>query len=329
MIRRHRAGRLWLANCLTALVALLPGALTGQGLQNGDFEQPGSANAQPDGWTVTKGKLTLDPQMRRSGRFSGRLDGGSGPGGAYQDIAVTPGRGYQLSGLWRNGDRIAEFDIARVELVWLAAPGGKEVSRGGQVDSGKVVSDWTPFQLGPFVAPASAGAARIRLVSTFGIAAFDQLTLKEVDADTVPKTAPPNSIAAGSAPRNDSPTSPSTGTSAPPEVAAPQIQWFTDIPTGQVVAARTGKRIMVFFYQTGEDLSAYWDRAIFSDRAVCAALSPAYVAIRLDYRLNSAMAERLNAGKPGTLLFYGRDGKAIRKLEDHMSAEHFVEALPD
>ena len=330
MVRQHRAGPFRLFECLAALAFVVPASLAGQGLQNGDFEQPGTANAQAEGWRVTKGKLSLDPQMRRSGRFSGKLDGGNGSAAAHQDIPVSPGVGYQLSGLWRNGDRIADFDVVRVELVWLREPGGAELSKAGQVDSGRVVSDWAAFTLGPLTAPPAARAARIRLISVFGIAAFDRLAWTEVDAGSSvspsPSPTPPSSVHTP-----DTDGAPEKPTAAPPaqETVSPQIQWFTDVPTGRVVAARSGKRIMVFFYQAGDDLSSHWDRSVFSDRGVRAALAPAFVAVRLDFRMNATTAEKLKATRPGTVLFYDRDGKALGRIEDHVSAENFLDALPD
>ena len=53
------------------------------------------------------------------------------------------------------------------------------------------------------------------------------------------------------------------------------------------------------------------------------------LAVRLDFRLDAAMAERLKVDKPGTVLFYGRNGEALTKCREQMSAENFIEALPD
>lgn len=305
------------------LAALLLGVASfgfAQSIVNGGFEQPGTQGAAPAGWNLAHGTFIQDSQKRQEGQFSGKLDGVNGSATAFQDASVTPGAGYAMTGFWRNGDKTAEFDVVRAELVWLTTPGGAELEAGTAVSSGKVVSDWTPFQLGPAMAPANATGARIKLISTFGVGAFDRLTWQQTSAAVAIPAAP---VAAQTPP-------PAGFVSPGPSTAANQtgvvsprgaIEWSADVRAAQAVAAQTGKKVLLFVSQATDEQSRYFETVAFVDTAIRAQILQRYVPLKLDTGRDAQLLANLKLTRPGVLIIYDSSGRPVNKIEDRLSLE--------
>ena len=287
-----------------------------EGLENSDFEQPGTQGSTPTGWQLITGNGFEDSQKHHGGQYAFKIDGGSGSAAAFQDVTVTPGAAYQISGYWRNGDKTADFDVARVEVLWYAAPGHNELSSAGNVNSGAVVSDWTPFRLGPLVAPPSAGAARIRLMSSFGIAAFDDIKWEQTEAP-----------AGGSTPAATPAAEPAKPAATPAPATPTQLTWHTDIPSGQKAAAASGSKTLLFFASPGNDLSDYFEKVVLADSIIQGILSKNYACIRLDYGQNAEIAKRLQATQAGMIILYDAQGQSARGVTEKVSVEKFQRDL--
>src|SRR5215213_5639431 len=87
-------------------------------LQNPDFEQK-DASGNLANWTVSTGKLVADNRIKSAGQYAGKLDGGEAAAAIYQDVPVEPGKAYVFSGVWRNGDKTADFDIVSATISYL------------------------------------------------------------------------------------------------------------------------------------------------------------------------------------------------------------------
>lgn len=252
---------------LAAAVLALPATISAQELQNGDFELPGAPDAPPAGWTIAKGTFVCDAGRHKTGKFSGKIDGGDRDSAVYQDIPVVPGTSYVLTGVWRNGDKTAPFDVARATIKWLSAPGGEELAEAANVNSGEVVSEWTPFKAGPVTAPAGAGAARIRLAATFNTAGFDALKWENSSEAAVPAApAAKASAAAGpgvvnatvsvndmpmmAGPRGEKQAASSPGMpplSAGSKGSDASLIWVSDLAAGYSAAAQNHRKVLLFF----------------------------------------------------------------------------------
>jgi len=288
-----------------------------QGLGNGDFEEAPAPGGTPTGWTVEKGKFTVDAQKRKQGRTSGKLDGASGAGAAVQDFPVLPGATYTLTGMWRNGDKTADFDVARISVKWLTTPGGDEVGDGGQIDSGPVVGEWTPFTLSPLATPANVTGARIRLTSTFGIAAFDGLTWVEGAAPAASVGATVSAPPAASAP---------APAARPASVGTSGIPWQQDLLSAYRTAGTAKKRVLVYF--SGNDTcSQYYDQTLFSDPAIQSLIINQYLPVKMPFSGNESTAQKLRVTGPGTVVLYGPDGSALGAITEQLSVAAFETKL--
>lgn len=341
------------------LLLMVPGVLLGcvavapaQNLVNPDFESPGVQGQTPTGWTVTRGRFFLDSQKRNTGAFAGKLDGGEAWASARQDVSVTPGEKYQLSGFWRNGDKIADFDVVVVEVRWLNALGGSELGRAAILDSGPVVGDWTPFQTSELTAPHEARAARIILTSRFAIGAFDSLYWGKPGG-------PPPSLAANRPSAGAPATAPApfsevsipplsqvlTATPAPgavlaraaapppaavtPAAATPAAGaapgWSTDLREARRVAAAEKKPILVFF-SGDEPVSRQLEETVFRQPLVAQALARV-VCVKLDFEKNRNLAVALQVTRPGIVTIYDSQGEFLARLDGPFTADQLLGRL--
>ena len=324
-----------------------------QELQNGDFESPGSQGGTPAGWTITKGTFVCDGQKHKGGKFSGKIDGGDHDSAVYQDLAVTPGASYVLSGVWRNGDKTAAFDVARVTVNWLAELGAGTVGDAGTQTSGEVVSEWTPFQIGPVTVPPGAKAVRIRLASTFNTAAFDDLKWEKagaagsasgkkesssgktaaVKATDMPllassrqnakpqEIAPPDTSARQVTASATSAASPAGSGSANENSAAREgsLVWMHDAAEGYRAAAGKGKKVLLFFSSDGDTNSDYFTKKVFTDPGIQMLIASDYVPVKLDFSKDSTIAQKLRIKAPGTVVLYNDEGAALAMITDQVS----------
>lgn len=308
--------------------------VNGQGLQNGDFEQPGVQGATPEHWVVTEGTFICDGVKKKTGGFSGKLDGVSKPSGVYQDVQVTPGKSYVLGGVWRNGDKTAAFDVARASVRWLTSVGGTPIGDGGQIDSGDVVSEWTPFKLGPLKAPQGAQAARIRLAATFNQAAYDSVTWEEVSsgngepATGASATAPAQASANGQSGSEGREALPmlqgrAVGSAGPePVQPAGQLNWVTNLQEGYRSAQEQNKHVLLFF-RGGDPRTQYFEETVFTDPEVQSALAGRWVLVRLDYNSHEEIARKLQIREPGTVVLYDDKGQPLAALSEQIAVGAF------
>ncbi|MGI8907370.1 MAG: hypothetical protein ACR2IE_12870 [Candidatus Sumerlaeaceae bacterium] len=302
-----------------------------QSLLNGDFETNASPGGASSGWIVEKGTFVSDNQKHNGGLFSGKINGGERDSSVYQDVAVVPGSSYVLSGVWRNGDKTAPFDVARVALSWLNAPAGTVLQNGPDVNSGDVVSNWTPFRLGPVGAPAGAGSVRIRLSATFNTAAFDDLKWEMAPAVTprVISTDVPSSgtvHAAASQTMIERPAS-ATEASLVPQTEGSAIVWVKDVVAGYRAAAMHGRKVLLFLCGEQNAVTRYFDQDVFTDSAVQTIIATDYIPIRLDFNANADLAKRLHIAAPGTVVIYDASGTAREVIHDQVSVAAFEKSL--
>jgi hypothetical protein len=319
-------------------------------LTNGDFEAPGAAGAEPQGWKVTAGKLQLDNKIHVTGEFAAKLDGGDSAAMAHQDIEVEPGKAYVLSGQWRNGDRTAEFDVVSATISWLDKVDGRERGVASEADSGAVVSNWKAFQLTPVIVPANVHAMRITLKSRFGIGAFDGLSLSETDvaaaqaaiaAAAQPKTGvTPSGRVAGGGSAGVLPgvqdvavtslpgVSPQLAASqAPAEAPSPavhrgSVSWLTDLNA----ARNSGKPLLLFFSDNDAELSRHIEDLLGADAALRSALGK-FTAVRLDFVANKQVAYALKVYRAGTVLLYDAQGNCRGEITSALTASEMIAKL--
>ena len=319
---RHRAS--WVAALALCAKGAAPAVAQSEaGLVNGGFEAPGQARLAPTGWIVEKGTFVLDDRLRSEGRFSGRLDGGNGSATAYQDVAAKPGTAHTLSGLWRNGDRTADFDTAVVEVSWLNKPGGDPVGEPMPLDSGEVAGSWVKFATPAQLAPATAGAARITLRSKFGIAAFDDLRWARPGADT-PAAAP-----AGPTPAAPVKAAPAIGPAGPAAARLQQagpVEFSSDLDGSRRRALAERKPLMLYFSSDTEACRRL-ESQVFSDPKVAELLRSRWVCVKLDMATNRDLAFSIKVYKSGIMNFYGPDGRFVAQGESSTTAAELLEML--
>ncbi len=163
--------------------------ITGNLIQDGDFEGSGAKSGLPDGWRVVEGEAWIDDQERKQGRRSLRVTSGEGGGKAEVEGPMAPidtNQDYLLSGYIRSGDPHERLSFGlryyddKKEPIETDFPAARQVF---------VPEEWTRYQGvifsrgTTFSLPPAARFARVVLQGTFTSQTpswFDALVLIQV-----------------------------------------------------------------------------------------------------------------------------------------------------
>jgi beta-glucanase (GH16 family) len=134
---------------------------------NPGFESRGpNGNVTLYGWTGFGNRFydgTLGNKGASSVKLFGQFSGSANSSGVYQDIAVTPGKWYKVSGQWYNpsGDAIAGGNTTSLIIEWLDA-GGAQISTNSNpaINASTPTNQWFKSQTQGY-APANAAKARV------------------------------------------------------------------------------------------------------------------------------------------------------------------------
>ncbi|MBX3389731.1 MAG: family 16 glycosylhydrolase [Phycisphaeraceae bacterium] len=137
---------------------------------NPGFESRGPNNTTLFGWTGF-GNRFYDGALGYAGASSvklfGNFSGSYNTSGVYQEVNVTPGKWYKVSGQWYtpSNDRIAGANTTSLILEWYTA-GGALISTNSNpaIDATTPVNQWFKSQTQGFAPP---NAAKVRFVVSF------------------------------------------------------------------------------------------------------------------------------------------------------------------
>jgi PKD repeat protein len=145
----------------TKQVNVVEPSSSGNLLQNAGFEQADGSN-RPLAWK-TSNQFTRTSDTFHGGAFSGRLQASNGGASTQQDVQVTGGGSYVLSG-WVNMPTTSDAFKFNVKVQWRSGSGkiGAVVVMKYKDDNG---GSWQAFTGTPLTAPAGATIARVQLVA--------------------------------------------------------------------------------------------------------------------------------------------------------------------
>lgn len=137
---------------------------------NPGFESRGPSNVALYGWTGF-GNRFYDGALGYAGASSvklyGNFSGSYNTSGVYQELPVTPGKWYKVSGQWYtpSNDRIAGANTTSLILEWYDS-GGALISTNSNpaIDATTPVNQWFKSQTQGYAPP---NAAKVRFVVSF------------------------------------------------------------------------------------------------------------------------------------------------------------------
>lgn len=137
---------------------------------NPGFESRGPSNVGLYGWTGFGNRFyegALGYNGASSVKLFGNFSGSTNWSGVYQEINVTPGKWYKVSGQWYNPsfDAMAGANTTSLILEWYTA-GGTLISTNSNpaIDASTPVNQWFKSQSQGY---APANAAKVRVVVSF------------------------------------------------------------------------------------------------------------------------------------------------------------------
>ena len=150
------------ADTETQQVNVAPASSSGNLLENAGFEEADGSN-RPLAWK-TSNKFTRSSEAFHGGAFSGRLAAANAGASTQQDVRVTAGTTYALSG-WVNIPTSSDSFKFNVKVQWRSSSGtiSSVVVKQYTDDNG---GSWQPVTSSLLTAPAGATVARVQLVAS-------------------------------------------------------------------------------------------------------------------------------------------------------------------
>jgi hypothetical protein len=152
-------------------------------------------------------------------------------------------------------------------------------------------------------------------------------------APTAPAATAPPVIQAQVVPESPAPpASPATtGKTASSSISEspqkPALRWYETIPEAMAEAARTGKKILIYFHEPDGAYPPPYERGALSDSRIQKTISEGFIPVHIDMRMNRELAEKLRASGPDTFMVYDSTGNPVRKVEKTAGAEQLLAEL--
>ena len=193
---------------------------------------------------------------------------------------------------------------------------GRGAARGGTANA----NQWVPLGEYQF-APDSGHYVELRLEKD--TAPITRTAFGQIVADAV-KFTPVDSTQA----RGNSSSSVAGGLPVlPRSEPEARLEWLTDLKEAQATAARTGRRIFLFFDLPASDVWQRYSESLFSHPELRALLSREYVLVRFDISRDPGLAANLRAYRAGTINIYDSQGEAIGQITERVTPEEVLAHL--
>ena len=148
-----------------------PTPTAGNLLRNPGFETDGDNNNRPDNWSSDPyDRFTKSSTSKHSGSFSGRFsltDGSNSSFGIGQNVTITEGIGYSLSG-WVNIPATSDAFGLNFELKWRETSSSTSYIRIDQVKRyyNTGTSGWVQFTSPIYYAPAGSSSVKVNMYAS-------------------------------------------------------------------------------------------------------------------------------------------------------------------
>lgn len=106
--------------------------------------------------------------------------------------------------------------------------------------------------------------------------------------------------------------------------AGSQIMWHSDVRQALGAAARSGKKIMVFFFAPEAAMSRSMEQQIFADPTVTALVQSGFEAAQINIMERPDDARTLGVMRAGTVVLYGSKGEGLGQITMPITPEEFV-----
>ncbi len=105
------------------------------------------------------------------------------------------------------------------------------------------------------------------------------------------------------------------------------IEWQTALEPAYTLARQQNRKLLLFSFSPEGAGAAKFERNIFSNSNVQAAISSHYVPLRLNVVSDREMVHRLGLYRGNIVVIYDSSGKALTQITDCQTAEEFLEHL--
>lgn len=109
--------------------------------------------------------------------------------------------------------------------------------------------------------------------------------------------------------------------------AAPAVRWLESIAEATAEAARTNRKILIYFYSPASERTTRYEKEVLADPAVAAVLNARFVPVRINIVAETELAARMRTYKAGTINIYDGKGQGLGQITDMIPASELAARL--